>query len=115
MNDERSILDGINKLLFSLFAFPDIFYTACVYTLACSKLKFSCYSEIIKVLYKEHTRPVVQSVARPIADPGLVSLILTWSHTFVETGHKIFFMVILHLPQTKEGLVSFTRESMCMK
>ena len=31
LNDERSILDSINKFLFSLFAFPDIFCTACVF------------------------------------------------------------------------------------
>ena len=29
------------------------------------------------------------------ADPGVVSLIPAWSHTFVEIGHEIISMVIL--------------------
>ena len=85
------------------------------FTLSCSKLKSSYHNEIIKVLYKAHTGPVAQSIARPMADPRVVSLILTWSHTFAETDHEIFSMVVLLLPQTKEGLVSVTSESMCKK
>ena len=37
--------------------------------------------------------PVTQLVARPIADPGVVSLILAQSHTFVEIDHEIFSTV----------------------
>ena len=59
--------------------------------------------------------PVAQSVASLIADLGVVSLIPAWSHTFVEIDHEIFSMVILLLPLIQEGLVSVTRESMCMK
>ena len=55
---------------------------------------------------------VVQPVLTPIADPGVVSLIVAWSHTFVEVDHEIFSMVIL-LPLIQEGLVSVTRGSMC--
>ena len=62
-----------------------------------------------------HTGPVAQSVARPIANPGVESLILTQSHTFGEIDHEIFSMVILLLPQIKEELVSVTSESMCRK
>ena len=38
-----------------------------------------------------------------------------WSHTFVEIDHEIISMVILLLPLIQEGLLSVTRESMCMK
>ena len=47
---------------------------------------------------------VVQLVASLPADPGVVSLILAWSHTFVEIDHEIS-MVILLL-QIQEGLLS---------
>ena len=47
---------------------------------------------------------VVQLVASPPADPGVVSLILAWSHTFMEIDHEIS-MVILLL-QIQEGLLS---------
>ena len=29
------------------------------------------------------------------ADPGVMSLILVWSHTFIEIGHEIISVVIL--------------------
>ena len=32
--------------------------------------------------------PVVQSVASPTADPGVVSLVPAQSHTFVEIDHE---------------------------
>ena len=38
---------------------------------------------------------VAQSVARLIADPGVVSSITAWSHTFVEIDHEIISTVIL--------------------
>ena len=54
---------------------------------------------------------VVQSVPRLIADPGVVSLISTQSHTFVEIDHEVFSTTIL-LPLIQEGLVSVTSKSM---
>ena len=50
----------------------------------------------------------MQPVVTGIADPGVLSLIVAWSHTFVEVDHEIFSMVIL-LPLIQEGLVSVTR------
>ena len=50
--------------------------------------------------------------ACPTADPGVASLILAQSHTFVKIDYEILSTVIL-IPQ--EGLLSVTRESMCMK
>ena len=37
--------------------------------------------------------PVVQSVASPTADPGVMSLIPARSHTFMEIDHEIISMV----------------------
>ena len=34
--------------------------------------------------------PVVQSVASLIADPGVMSLIPAWPHTFVEIDYEIY-------------------------
>ena len=45
------------------------------------------------------------------ADPGVASLILARSHTFLETDHEIISMAIL-LPSVEE-LLSVTSESMC--
>ena len=56
---------------------------------------------------------VAQSVGSPAADPGVVSLIPAWSHTFVEIDHEIISLVIL-LPLIQEGLLSVTGEIMCM-
>ena len=42
--------------------------------------------------------PLAQSVASPIADPVVMSLIPAWSHTFIEINHKIFSTVNLLLP-----------------
>ena len=39
-----------------------------------------------------------------IVDPEAMSLILAWSHTFVEFDDKIFSTIILLLPLTQEGL-----------
>ena len=61
------------------------------------------------------TGPVKQSIARPIADSGVVSLVLVRSHTFVTIDYEIFSAVILHLPLIQEGLLSVIRESMCTK
>ena len=57
--------------------------------------------------------PIVQSVARSTADPGVVSLIPVRSHIFMEIDHEIISMVILLLNQ--EGLLSVRSESMCTK
>ena len=59
--------------------------------------------------------PIVQLVASPIADPGVVSLILARSHTFVEIDREIFSTTILLLLLIQEGLVSVTSKSMCTK
>ena len=51
------------------------------------------------------------------ADPGVASLVLARSHTFVEIDHEINFYG--HSPPFRwiiqEGLLSVTSESMCMK
>ena len=39
-----------------------------------------------------------------IVDPEAMSLILAWSHTFVEFDDAIFSITILLLPLTQEGL-----------
>ena len=59
--------------------------------------------------------PVARLVASQTADPGVVSLILAWSHTFVVIDHEIISMVILLLPQNQEGMLSVTSKSMCTK
>ena len=51
----------------------------------------------------------MQSVGRPTADPGVKSLILAWSHTFVEIDNEIISTVIL-LQLIQEGLLSITSE-----
>ena len=58
---------------------------------------------------------VAQSVARPISDPWVMSLIPAGSHTVMEIDHEIFFMVIPLLLLIQEGLVSFTSKSLCKK
>ena len=50
------------------------------------------------------TRPEGQSVVCLIVDPEAMSLILAWSHTFVEFDDEIFSTIILLLPLTQEGL-----------
>ena len=57
---------------------------------------------------------LAQSVASLIVDPGVMSLILAPSPTFMENDSDIFSKVILISP-IQEGLVSVTSESMCMK
>ena len=49
------------------------------------------------------------------ADPGVASLFLAWSHTFVEIDHEIISTVISFLPLIQEGLLSVTSESMFTK
>ena len=49
------------------------------------------------------------------ADPGVASSIQAQSHTFLEIDHEIISTAILLLPLIQEGLLSVTRESMCMK
>ena len=58
---------------------------------------------------------IAQSVASRTADPGVMSLIPAWSHTFMEIDHEIISMVIFLLLLIQEGLLSVTRESMFMK
>ena len=57
--------------------------------------------------------PIAQLVASPNADPGVMSLILVRSHTFVEIDHEIFSTVYLLLLLIQEGLLS--KESVCTK
>ena len=52
--------------------------------------------------------PIAQSVARLIADPGVVSSIPARSHTFMEIDHEIF-----HSPPSTDS--SVTSESMFTK
>ena len=59
------------------------------------------------------TGAVVQSVARLIADPGVVGLIQAQSHTFVEIDYGTVSLVILLPPLIQEGLMSVTSECMC--
>ena len=56
---------------------------------------------------------VVQWVAKPIANPRVLILIPARADTFVEIDHEIFSTVILLLQLNQEGLLSFTRESIC--
>ena len=57
---------------------------------------------------------LVQLVMSLTADPGVASLILARSQTFMEIGHEIISVVSL-LPLIQEGLLSVTSESMCTK
>ena len=59
--------------------------------------------------------PVAQSVVSLITDPGVMSSITAWSHTFAEINHEIFSKVILLLPLIQEGLLSVTSKSMCIE
>ena len=49
----------------------------------------------------------MQLVAGPIADAGVMSQILAWSHTFVEIDHEIISLII-NLLMIQDGLVSVT-------
>ena len=49
------------------------------------------------------------------ADPGVASSISARSHTFVEIDHEIIPTVIVFLRLIQEGMLSVTRDSMCMK
>ena len=49
--------------------------------------------------------PEGQSVVSLIVDPEAMSLILAWSHIFVEIDDEIFSTIILLLPRTQEGSV----------
>ena len=42
----------------------------------------------------QHLQETSGLVTNPIADPGVVSSIPTWSHTFMEIDHELFSMVI---------------------
>ena len=46
----------------------------------------------------------------PTADPGVVSLILARSHTFVEIDRDIISMVILIIPLIRRAVVSYKRK-----
>ena len=55
--------------------------------------------------------PVAQSVARGIADPGVVSSILAWSHTVVEIDREIFSkFILLPLNHSRRVVVSYKQK-----
>ena len=58
------------------------------------------YQEICNILspIKDQLDLQARSVTSPTADPGIASLIRSWSHTFMEIDHEIISMVILLLP-----------------
>ena len=65
------------------------------YTLTtCAKLLIQCLSVCLSLSI--YAILSVQNFCS-IADPRVVSLILAWSHTFLEIDHEIFSMVILLL------------------
>ena len=77
----------------------------CIYRVECS---------IVSMQHKKWSPgPVAQLVASRTADPGIASLILERSHTFMEIDHDIISMVILLFLLIQEGLLSVTSESMC--
>ena len=55
---------------------------------------------------------VAQLVESLIAYPGVVSLIPSLPHTFVEIDLEIFSTITLFLPLIQEGLLSVTSETM---
>ena len=57
--------------------------------------------------------PVGQSVASPIADPGVMSLIPARNHTLMKIDCDIYSLVIFLLSLIQEGLLSVTSKSMC--
>ena len=58
---------------------------------------------------------VAQSVACLTADPGVRSLILARSNTFVEIDHEIISTIILLPSLIQEGLMSTTSKCMYIK
>ena len=64
-----------------------------------------------------NSRPLdLQSDSLPFADPGIVSLILARSYTFVMIDHEIISMFNLSsLPLIQERLLSVTSKNMCTK
>ena len=71
--------------------------------------------EMSKLSYDVGPGPIGQLVAKWTADPGVGSLILARSHTFVEIDHEIISMVILLFLLIQEGVFSVTSQSMCTK
>ena len=55
--------------------------------------------------YTYITGPQRQSVVSLIVDPEALSLILAWSHTFIEFDNEIFSIVIHLLPLIQEEYV----------
>ena len=56
--------------------------------------------------------PVAQLFVSSTADPGVTSLILARSHTFVEVDHEIISRISL-VSLIKEALLSVTNEHSC--
>ena len=72
-----------------------------------------CCQLILESISKEHQGLVVQSVASPIADPGVMSSISAWLHTFMEIDREIFSTVIFLGLLIQEWLLSVTSKSIC--
>ena len=74
-------------------------------------MKDSKSAEIVRIEVLFNSKSLLgllaQSVRRLTADPGVASLILARSHTFMEIDHEIIYTAILLLIQ--EGLLSVTR------
>ena len=58
---------------------------------------------------------VAQSVTSMTIEPGVTSLILARSHTFVEIDHEMISTAVLLLLLIQEVLLSVTRQNMCTK
>ena len=71
--------------------------------------------KLYDIISKPQLGPVAQWVVSLTADPRETGSILARSHTFVEIDREMMSTVIILLPLIEEGLLSVTRESMCMK
>ena len=92
-------LISIHQLPCGLFTLYELICSCCSGAIALLK----CIDHVDNLL-----GPVAQSVISLIADPGVASLILVRSNTFVEIDHEIFSKVILLL-----SLLSVASEGMC--
>ena len=71
---------------------------------------------IFSILYKSGKQgPLAQLVTHLVADPGVLNLIFTQIHIFVEIDHEIISIVILLLQLFQERVLAVTSESMCTK
>ena len=71
-----------------------------------------CYNDLcsisVHVLSLFLPGRVAQSVKCLTADPGVASLILAWSHTFMEIDHEIISTaILLHSADSRRVVVSY--------